>query len=347
MKSSKKQQSSPRESTPNTAPDLTPALQIQELRSFIEREKAKPQSANRFKDSRPTSARSEKALPSATSQPAVPKPGKPADTRECEVTNFLKDLGLERYSPAFIQGGFADIRSAVELTEAQLTALGVALGHRIKILKRLRELRDTVPPLPSPAQVSVVLEEIKVSAKDTKSEVHKTESRPPPKPSKPAVRIVGSHVSTGLESSLAVNERECCWQCFRTFFRDVGDTLDNKLFCSHVCLERYRKAASVVCTCGAEQLKSLCVMSEGQYYCSASCIPSGDRETSAGSQPEESTGEMSVTSKILKKYSHMGASTIKEVNFEGTQPRLPVLESIDSVKGWEVDASVDLDRAED
>ena len=150
------------------------------------------------------------------------------------------------------------------------------------------------------------------------------------------------------ERFAASQRDECALRAPAHRARDVGETCDRKLFCSPLCAEKYRKAASITCVCGQVQLKSQAVLSKAEYYCSAKCVPGGGETGAPPAAIEDPSADLSVTSKILQKYSHKGQSTIKEVNFEGTQPRL-VLESVDEVKGWEtpVDASFDFERSDD
>lgn len=46
---------------------------------------------------------------------------------------------MERHFDTFIANGIDDMEVVHEITEEHLTDLGLPLGHRIKILKRLRE----------------------------------------------------------------------------------------------------------------------------------------------------------------------------------------------------------------
>ncbi|CAG9311446.1 unnamed protein product [Blepharisma stoltei] len=56
-----------------------------------------------------------------------------------EVEQFLASIGMEKYASAFQDNGIDDLEILCELNEAHLEQLGVPLGHRIKILKKIRE----------------------------------------------------------------------------------------------------------------------------------------------------------------------------------------------------------------
>jgi len=56
-----------------------------------------------------------------------------------EVEQFLSEIGLERYFRIFEENGFDCMEAVLELTEERLANLGVAMGHRLKLLKRVQE----------------------------------------------------------------------------------------------------------------------------------------------------------------------------------------------------------------
>lgn len=332
--------------SPKPAPDLSQALQVQELRTYIERNKP---SEARFKDaqglrqSRPSSA-----VSTASASAHTPS----------SLSSFLSELGLSRYLSQLLKNGIEDLETAYELTESDLEQMGIPLGHRIKILKRLRDLYGP-------------REETKTSKLPNKPPLPPT--LPPPEALAKPVRSAkkaGNSAESGHGKLMSVNERIGCWECYRTFFKEVGEVLDGKVFCTRICAEKYRQKASIACPCGLAQLKSSSIYSEGVYYCSVQCVPvtSGERTTSAGSGVEEpcteslpyivdkadqadiddrASEDYSVTSKLAGKYRNRGQATIKEISFEGTLPDMRMLmESVKELSGWEVpaDATFDLER---
>ena len=61
--------------------------------------------------------------------------------RAVDVAAWLRNLGLERYEPAFRESEI-DFEVLPELTESDLETLGLPLGPRRKLLKAIRELDD-------------------------------------------------------------------------------------------------------------------------------------------------------------------------------------------------------------
>ena len=59
-----------------------------------------------------------------------------------EVKEFLKSCGMEKYSEVLLSNGIDDMEIVLELTEDHLANLSIPLGHRLKIMKKIRELRS-------------------------------------------------------------------------------------------------------------------------------------------------------------------------------------------------------------
>jgi class 3 adenylate cyclase len=67
-----------------------------------------------------------------------------------DVGSWLRGLGLGRYEVAFCENEIdADILP--ELTDQHLKDLGVSLGHRLKMLRAIRELAGNAPITAQPA----------------------------------------------------------------------------------------------------------------------------------------------------------------------------------------------------
>lgn len=72
-----------------------------------------------------------------------------------EVVDFLEGLGLSRYRSLFAEHGFDDMESVLEIRESHMDAMGIAMGHKLKIGKRIRELKPPpTPPQPRGARSS-------------------------------------------------------------------------------------------------------------------------------------------------------------------------------------------------
>jgi class 3 adenylate cyclase len=59
-----------------------------------------------------------------------------------EIADWLANIGLERYAPAFADNDI-DVSVLPHLTDADLEKIGVSLGHRRKILAAIAKLEDT------------------------------------------------------------------------------------------------------------------------------------------------------------------------------------------------------------
>jgi class 3 adenylate cyclase len=65
-----------------------------------------------------------------------------------DVADWLRSLGLSQYEPAFRESEI-DADVLPELTDQHLRDLGISLGHRLKILRSIRELNPPVKPNPT------------------------------------------------------------------------------------------------------------------------------------------------------------------------------------------------------
>src|SRR5690242_7473967 len=70
-----------------------------------------------------------------------------------DVAAWLRGLGLERYEPTFRENE-VDAEVLPELTESDLTTMGLPVGPRRKLLKAIAVLREGALPSPTPEQPS-------------------------------------------------------------------------------------------------------------------------------------------------------------------------------------------------
>jgi hypothetical protein len=57
------------------------------------------------------------------------------------VDQFLEVLNLAKYKDTFIDNGVEDLETILELDEKHLEMMNVPLGHKLKIVKRIKEIR--------------------------------------------------------------------------------------------------------------------------------------------------------------------------------------------------------------
>src|SRR5215471_53954 len=62
-----------------------------------------------------------------------------------DVAAWLRGLGLERYEPTFRENE-VDAEVLPELTESDLTTMGLSVGPRRKLLKAIAALRESALP---------------------------------------------------------------------------------------------------------------------------------------------------------------------------------------------------------
>ncbi|PMD27674.1 hypothetical protein NA56DRAFT_696690 [Hyaloscypha hepaticicola] len=75
-----------------------------------------------------------------------------------DLQRTLTDLGLEQYLPNCLHAGFHNFQSLSSITEAELTALGVRLGHRRKLLRRIAREHQWPDNRPLPTSYSELQE---------------------------------------------------------------------------------------------------------------------------------------------------------------------------------------------
>lgn len=59
-----------------------------------------------------------------------------------EIDQFLGSIGLGKYKERFIENGIEDEETILELNDEHLDALTVPLGHKLKMLKRIKMVRQ-------------------------------------------------------------------------------------------------------------------------------------------------------------------------------------------------------------
>lgn len=81
-------------------------------------------------------------------QTAIQKQNAPAQAFP-EVDGFLESINLQKYQDRFIENGIEDLETILELNDSHLDAIGIPLGYKLKIIKRIKTIRQekgmTVP----------------------------------------------------------------------------------------------------------------------------------------------------------------------------------------------------------
>lgn len=57
------------------------------------------------------------------------------------MQGFLSTVKLDKYTDKFIDNGVEDLETVLELQDKHLEQMNVPLGHKLKILKRIKDMR--------------------------------------------------------------------------------------------------------------------------------------------------------------------------------------------------------------
>lgn len=162
-----------------------------------------------------------------------------------ELEAFLEGLGLGKYLDTFTKNGLGSPNDVLKLRDEDFAAMRVSLGHKLKILKRAKELKsDAEVPLKGSQVETEALEDHKTisSSRSTLKEIDKSESQVE-QARMALTKIKGdtrksesSKVSCSCQGESTIilkqNERkESCWSCYKVFVKDKGyfDSLTNKV----------------------------------------------------------------------------------------------------------------------
>ena len=59
-----------------------------------------------------------------------------------EVDSFLNSINLQKYKERFIENGIEDEETILYLNDSHLDAIGIPLGYKLKIIKRIKMIRQ-------------------------------------------------------------------------------------------------------------------------------------------------------------------------------------------------------------
>jgi len=57
------------------------------------------------------------------------------------VVEFLGSIKLDKYYDKFIENGVEDLETVLELKEEHVEHMGIPLGHKLKIIKKIKDIR--------------------------------------------------------------------------------------------------------------------------------------------------------------------------------------------------------------
>ncbi len=80
-------------------------------------------------------------VPRATGGQVAPVATSYADSEYPDVDEFLVSINLIKYKDRFLENGIEDEETILELNDSHLDAIGIPLGYKLKILKRIKTVR--------------------------------------------------------------------------------------------------------------------------------------------------------------------------------------------------------------
>jgi len=218
-----------------------------------------------------------------------------------ELENFLKSINLERHKDLFIANGFEDLDSILELKDEHFQFMQLPLGHKLKILKRVRELKKEVPldteQKTSEAQITTEENKGLIDGTFNEEESHKEflkareawlKERQAAKETKGGfLAEVGDntwnlpsmpeYIEEGTGTSPKESKKEvkdCCFGCFKFFNKGEGFENEemNKTFCSDKCFKKYFEEYAVKCVkCNKKLLCEKAIFRNKMYFCLETC----------------------------------------------------------------------------
>ena len=234
---------------------------------------------------------------SLATEAAENPPKQPIDKPEIEeIRAFLESCGLEKHTQTFMSNGIEDMEVVMELTEEHLADLNLPLGHRIKLLKRIRDLKsaenETAPaskPLPNKVETSIQATNDSFSLFKEAVDSFRNGGTATNLPTSPKsyVSIAAEPVYTpkavarteteGTDAG-AVNEtvglmkeveRDSCWECYRIF--SGGEGFLDKRFCCVECVEAFKAKYYLSCACGKVFTRDEGELWGSTWFCSEDC----------------------------------------------------------------------------
>ncbi|OTA06826.1 hypothetical protein A9Z42_0076070 [Trichoderma parareesei] len=93
----------------------------------------------------------------------------PSNQASRELEEIFKELGISQYLDAFVEHGFDTWDTILDIQESDLDALGVKLGHRRKLQRRIANARGIDPSI-SLSSVQAAIEDEKYDGSHRKRE---------------------------------------------------------------------------------------------------------------------------------------------------------------------------------
>ena len=212
-----------------------------------------------------------------------------------EVSLFLGELGMTRYLQLFSETGIEDLETILELEGEHLDMMKIPLGHKLKMLKKIKELKST-----QSSSQSTEFQKPTMSNAETQNDVSlknpdlgmgeydeaeqqrqfqeavnswrttgKTESNSIQQQSDPEDPQIAMTMETKL------GPKASCWNCFKLACKSDMKSLDDHDFCSEECIEKFKDKNYAVCDLGDCKNRFLKIKTgiilKSKWYCSEQC----------------------------------------------------------------------------
>jgi hypothetical protein len=189
----------------------------------------------------------------------------------------------------------------LELSDSHLTGLNIPLGHRIRLLKRIKEVRDSEMPRQSSVPQGLKSLSIEVSTKpfESNSDIFKQaidqfrkggsasqrvavtdsviSSMSDRRLSKQIIRT-RSLATSSISAAMVVENRCSCAQCYSLHLQAQSLIFEGRDFCSQVCCDLFKAAQLTDCKCGKKFSKAAGVLRLWIRHCSQVCASRAQEE---------------------------------------------------------------------
>ena len=71
-----------------------------------------------------------------------------------DIKDFLESIKLGKYYEKLLMNGIDDIETMLELEESHIEKMGIPLGHKLKMVKKIKEMRADRAGVATPASTS-------------------------------------------------------------------------------------------------------------------------------------------------------------------------------------------------
>ena len=194
----------------------------------------------------------------------------------------MQSIKLEKYLDKFVDNGIEDLETILELKDEHIEQIGIPLGHKLKIMKRIKDLRkEKGLTLPQSRQGTerkeeVVPESAEKSQKTSLKNGHYDEgeshnqflealnewrnAKPAPQEKKVTfteennIKMMEDHpprrAAPPSGGPKKVSKKESCWNCYKLYLpTDVTNRLKDgsKCYCSEFCHKKYTIQNSKTC----------------------------------------------------------------------------------------------------